>query len=514
MMALALLLSFVSGFIALSYEIVWFRAFSVGMSGRAQAFALLLVGYLTGIALGSWLSRRVCEGAAPTRRAIYVLAASVFAANVLGFLFVPWLADLMTWPRPWLPSVGLLAVTVTGLGSVFPLVAQMSIPRGSAVGRQFSYVYAANILGSTLGSVLTGFVLLDRLTAEQVTTGLGIAGIASAAGIVAIARPTKRAMGAAGLVCAFAAVGMWRSAPALFDGVYEKLVFMRLYQPGERFAHVIETRSGVVAVTKEGVVYGGGVYDGAVNTDLRRDELNGVHRPYMVGALHPKPRRVLVVGLGAGAWAAVLAHHPEVEHVTVVEIDRGHLQLLTFYPEMVPLLSNPKVTIELDDIRHWLARHPDERFDLVMANPSFDWRANATSLFSMEYLALIREHLNPGGVYFYNTTGADRVTRTGSLAFPYAWRIGVMLAVSDTPFVPDFERFRQQLSVFQMYGRPALDLNVAADRAVFEHIVTLAAADVESRDSLLTRMAHLAPITDDNMGTEWWLAHPLQFWRY
>ncbi|TAK12166.1 MAG: hypothetical protein EPO35_11655, partial [Acidobacteria bacterium] len=365
MMALALLLSFVSGFIALSYEIVWYRAFSIGMSGRAQAFALLLVGYLTGIALGSWLSRRVCEGAAPTRRAIYALAASVFVGNVLGFMFVPWLADLMTWPRPWMPSVGLLIVTVTGLGSVFPLVAQMSIPQRSAVGRQFSYVYAANILGSTFGSVVTGFVLLDRMTAAQVTTWLGIAGMASAAGIVAIARPTRRAMAVAGLACVLAAGGMWRSSAALFDGVYEKFIFMRQYQPGERFAHVIETRSGVVAVTQDAVIYGGGVYDGVVNTDLRHDERNAVHRPYMVGALHPKPRRVLLVGLGGGSWAAVLAHHPEVEHVTVVEIDAGHLKLLTYYPEMVQLLSNPKVTIELDDIRRWLARHPKERFDLV-----------------------------------------------------------------------------------------------------------------------------------------------------
>jgi spermidine synthase len=356
--------------------------------------------------------------------------------------------------------------------------------------------------------------LLDHLSAADLTMALGVAGVLSAAAIVATAKPARGLMVLAAVAAIAASAGMAAASSPLFDGIYEKLIYKRSYVPGLRFAHVIETRSGVVAAADDGTVFGNGLWDGVVNTDLRRNEVNGVSRAYMIGALHPAPKRVLVVGLGAGAWAAVVAAHPGVERVTVVEVDAGHVQLLHFYPAVSPLTSNPNVKIEIDDIRRWLARHPGEKFDVILANPTFNWRANATSLLSTEYLQLMRQHLNPGGVYFYNTTGEDRVSLTGAKAFPYAWRIGVMLAVSDHPFAPDFQKFRADLAAFRFAGEPALRLDDPADAAVLETVAAAAAHDVESRDSLLTRLAAARPITDDNMGTEWPLAHVLRFWRY
>jgi spermidine synthase len=197
-----------------------------------------------------------------------------------------------------------------------------------------------------------------------------------------------------------------------------------------------------------------------------------------------------------------------------VEVDPGHVTLLGFYPEVSGLTSNPKVSIEIDDIRRWLIRHPGEKFDVIIANPTFDWRANATSLLSVEYLELVRKHLNPGGIYFYNTTGVERVTRTATLVFPYAWRLGVMIAVSDSPFTPDLDRFRKELAEYCVGGRPALQLSDPADAAVFETVLRTVGSGMEPRDSLVRRLAGLAPITDDNMGTEWPLVNALRFWRY
>ena len=50
-MILALALACLAGFVALSYEILWYRAYSFVSGGAAPAFALLLAMYLFGIAL-------------------------------------------------------------------------------------------------------------------------------------------------------------------------------------------------------------------------------------------------------------------------------------------------------------------------------------------------------------------------------------------------------------------------------------------------------------------------------
>ena len=57
-------------------------------------------------------------------------------------------------------------------------------------------------------------------------------------------------------------------------------------------------------------------------------------------------------------------------------------------------------------------------FDAVVANNTFLFRANATNLLSSEYLALVKQRLEPGGVYFYNTTGRDAHRRPLVRHFP------------------------------------------------------------------------------------------------
>src|SRR5882762_8410981 len=53
---MAMFLAGVSGFLALGFEIAWFRVFSMAAADRAPAFALLLSTFLAGIAAGAYLS--------------------------------------------------------------------------------------------------------------------------------------------------------------------------------------------------------------------------------------------------------------------------------------------------------------------------------------------------------------------------------------------------------------------------------------------------------------------------
>jgi len=186
-----------------------------------------------------------------------------------------------------------------------------------------------------------------------------------------------------------------------------------------------------------------------------------------------------------------VAANPLVEELTIIEINPGYLQLVGAFPEVSGLLRNPKVHIEIGDGRRWLERRPDASFDLVVANTVFHWRANAARLLSTEFLQLVRRHLAPGGVYYYNTTGSDRALLTGLKSFAHAWRIQSMLALSDEMFAVDLDTFRRQLVEHRL------------DRPLVDELVAEVESDLESRDRAIARMPPMPLITDDNMGNEW-----------
>ena len=190
--------------------------------------------------------------------------------------------------------------------------------------------------------------------------------------------------------------------------------------------------------------------------------------------MHPKPTKVLIIGLSSGSWAQVVANNPAVEDITIVEINPGYLPLIEKHKEVESLLRNPKVHTVIDDGRRWLVSHPDRRFDFILMNTSYAWRANSSNLLSVEFLKLIRAHLNPGGIEYYNTTWSDEAMATGSSVFPYSLRIANFLAVSDSPFTLDKEHWRKALVNYRLDGHPVLDLSIPVDQRRMEQVLNIA----------------------------------------
>jgi len=108
------------------------------------------------------------------------------------------------------------------------------------------------------------------------------------------------------------------------------------------------------------------------------------------------------------------------------------------------------VTIVIDDGRRWLRANPGRRFDAIVSNTTFFFRANVTNLLSTEFLDLIKAHLKDGGVFFYNTTNSARVQRTGCLAFGDGARFFNHVVVSKTPIRWDFARWRRVLETYRI----------------------------------------------------------------
>ena len=508
-----------AGYISLSYEILWVRVYSFTSGGMAAAFALLLGAYLLGIALGSLLSRRFCRewGIDGDRRHLLWLAGFVGGANLVGFLVVPMVALMVGHMTFWW-TLAVVVIAAAGLGATFPLICHFGIPADDNAGARLSYLYLFNILGSSAGSLTTGFVLLDIWTLKQILVGLALFGLLVAAGVAALAKPQgRRRVGLSVAVLASAAFVLIGADP-LFHHHWERLQRKASYSADEPFSSVFESRGGIVTIKEDGRIYGNGIYDGRVTTDVVKED-KGIARAYALSALHPAPKQVLEIGLSMGAWAQVLAHHPQLDKLTIVEIDEGYLGLIPKYPVVASLLQNPKVDIVIDDGRRWLVANPDAKFDFIVLNMTFHWRAHASNVLSVEFLQIVREHLNDGGIFMYNTTSSARVYSAGLSVFPHAAKVWNNLAVSDSPLRPDKERWRRVLEEYRIDGVPVFDLSKALHRKKLSKIVDRLDglkkrkgrhAYFENRKRLVRRYAKRRPVTDDNMGAEWDLAAALK----
>jgi len=484
----AALLSMTAGFLSLCYELVWYRVYSFATSGPAQCFAFVLGAFLAGIAFGSLLSRRMCRDWRPESQArgIGVL---VLAANLLGFATVPAISWIVV-TASYLWTLPLVAVTAGLLGATFPLICHISVPPDADAGAGLSYLYLANIAGSAGGSWLVGFVLMDHLSLRGISVMLPLLGCGLA--LVVASRRIQ-------VACVMAAALVVITAGPLFENVYRRMEYKQEWRiPGARLVDVVETRSGVVTVDADGAIFGSGAFDGWMTTDARETDL--LIRPLALSFFHPAPKDVLEVGMSGGAWSQIIGTHPQVDHLTVIEINPGYLEVIHRYPMVASVLTNPKVEVVIDDGRRWMIRNRTRKFDVIVMDTIYYWRAQATNLLSVEFLDLARQMLKPGGVLYYNTTFSRTAQHTGAVHFPYAYRLGPFMAVSDSPIQADRERWR---AILLQYGIDAETVNYILRKVDTLPGNSYVSEGMETRENILRRTAGRPIITDDNMATEW-----------
>ncbi len=506
---IAISITGLSGFIALGFEIAWFRVFSLASSDRAPAFALLLSTYLGGIAAGSFVTEKLTENKG-TGTILRVIGLLMLAAGTVSVYLPSLVATLMAKGIPFLWSAPAFFITAALMGAVLPLACQTAVSADQTAGRNVSLVYVSNIVGSALGSFGIGFVVMNHFGLREVSLQLGLAAVASGAALLffAIGRFHVLRVWAATAAVAAIVLVVWGVQPHSL--LFERLIFGTRAEAKVPFGRVVENRNGIIAVTKDGAVFGGGAYDGNFNTDPT-DEVNHIIRAYAVSSFVPSPKKIFVLGLGSGSWAQVIANIPQLESMDIVEINPGYLKLIPQYPSVRSLLQNPKVHIYIDDARRWLTAHPQARYDAIVANGSFFWRDHSSHLLSVEFLQLVRAHLNRGGIYFYNTTESDDAIATGLHVYPYGLRVINFLAVSDSPIVVDKDRWLNILGQYRIDGVRVFDPQDPKAMQMLE-VCSLFADTVkapptflgmEYGDSLNARLGRRMIFTEDNMGWEW-----------
>ncbi len=412
-----LIAAFGAGVALLALEVVWFRLLLLAAIGYPGTFAVMLATVLAGIALGG------LAGGLVLRRwpGVYVYAGpALWAAGALGvasyavfLLRLSALSARLVTEVPDVLALGALLMLPTSLlsGAVFALAGAGIKAEGRRDAEATGILTFVNTLGSALGSIAGGFLLLPFLGMERAVFAIVI--LYAASGAVLWARMAARqAHAIAALVVVAAALAAFP-----FGALASRLERF----PVERFAMLRETpmaKQAKVVSVREGVAETllylqvpilGGVSSHAlfVNATSMADT-DWESRRYMKlyvywpTAVHPNLKKALLIAYGVGNTAKALADSPGLEQIDVVDISRDVLDAAeVIYPDAGENpLRDRRVRTHVEDGRQFL-QATGERYDLITSEPPPPRAAGVVNLYTREYFQLIRSRLAPGGMATY-----------------------------------------------------------------------------------------------------------------
>ncbi len=463
-----------SGFTALSLEIVWFRVMDVAVKSTAFTFGTVLAVYLLGSAVGSLAGApHVARLRRPLRAFLLVQCALVTLSAVVVAVIVTLPPDLpfYNWyVEYWaayeffpfghesdpthvvrlyvvLPLVLFLLPTVL-MGLSFPVLQRAVHDDPATSGRKVGALQAANIAGCTAGSLLVGLLCLAHLgTPGTMRLLLGCGVVFALVGL----RYYGRGFAALAALLALLAVALPGS-----DRLWRRLHGVAASVPLVFFE---EDATSVVALTPDEGGWRLSV-NGKGNSWL----------PYgsghtLLGAMpatvHPAPVDVAVVGLGSGdtAWAA--AWRPETRSLTVFEIAAPQPKILWRLVGFVDvtdtrhLLEDPRLRIRIEDGRKALEAG-EARYDLIETDATWPETAGSGNLYSVEFFAAASRRLKPGGV-MCTWAPTPRVAASFRAVFPHVLEAdgGDVLIGSLTPIPFEPEAWVARVATSEPYlGAP------------------------------------------------------------
>lgn len=417
-----LLAAFSFGGLLLALEVVWFRFLLLFITGTNLAFALMLAVVLAGIGFGGFAASAFL-GRDGSRWNITTPVALV-AGSLSALLYAGFGWQLESIESPQALTVGSILSLATPLmlpvallsGGLFTLLGEGLHREIGGETRSAGLLTLANTTGAALGSLIGGFVLLPELGIENsirfLAAGYALAGAFAWLGGARWTTSVGRTTGWLAAAALVAVIGFFPSGlmserflaaslrrvvpPETVVSVREGLTETLVYTQETRFGEPLHTR----LVTN-------GHSMSATHLAAQRYMKLFVYLPV---ALHPEPRRALLISYGVGVTARALVDTDELETIDIVDISRDILDLSETIasdgrrstppdPGDSPL-GDPRVDVHIEDGRFFL-QTTDQRFDLITGEPPPPKLAGIVNLYTREYFELVRDRLEEGGIATY-----------------------------------------------------------------------------------------------------------------
>jgi spermidine synthase len=410
-----------SGFCALAAQVIWTRLLSLLFGASTYTFSLILAVFLTGLGIGSSLGSIIAKSVERPRVALgwcqlLNVGAMAWSAYMLLESLPYWPINTSITTSIWynfqLDFVRAFWAVLPGpilWGASFPLALAAVAREGQDPGRLVGGVYASNTVGAIVGSVVASLILVYWFGSQRAQQVLMI--VSGTSGLLLLApaelssTPGTKALRWVAPVSLVIALGVAaffiRTVPKI-PGIlvaYGRYAATWMGQEGDIF-YVGEGLSSSVAVSRFGsnniMNYhnAGKVQASSQPQDMRLQRMLG----HFTTLVPKSPKKVLVIGCGAGATAGAVSIDQKVESLIIAEIEPLVPRVVSehFGEHNFHVVRNPKTHVVIDDARHYLLT-THEKFDAITSDPLDPWVKGAATLYTQEFFELAKSKLNPGG---------------------------------------------------------------------------------------------------------------------
>ncbi|KXK60824.1 spermidine synthase [Micromonospora rosaria] len=338
-------------------------------------------------------------------RAAAVFAAIELALALLGGLSVLGLYAAFAWLDLYGPAlVGTAFVLGLLIGAEIPLLmVLLQRIREQAAGSAVADLFAADYVGALLGGLAFPFLLLPMF--GQLKGALVVGAVNAVAGVALVFTVfrrdlSRRALGAltAGTVVVFLCLCYaWVTARD-----FEVTARQQLYR--DPVVHAERSRYQEIVLTRSVPEPGRGVTDLRLflNGDLQFSSMDEYryHEALVHPALAGSRGEVLVLGAGDGLAVREVLRYPDVDRVTVVDLDPAVVALARRDPQLRRLngdaFDDPRVRVLHADAFTWL-RDAADRFDAIVVDLPDPNETATAKLYTVEFYTLVRAVLADGG---------------------------------------------------------------------------------------------------------------------
>lgn len=487
---------FASGFLTMVYELAWIRLLSLVMGSSTYSFSIMLMTFIGGITIGGLLVSALMRKDRDALKWFAISELGVFVSlclmlplyERLPYFFHVLSTLLVRSPDTFSLYIGtkvlvcflLMAVPTIFIGMTLPLASRICVRRIRVLGAGVGSVFSVNTAGNLLGAALSGLVIIPLLGIQwSMELGILASGLIGA-GLLAVrpGTPVRRFVALPALAAAFVLfvllVPQWNLVE-LNTGLYRyrdrvapsygdfKAAMDRsdvLYHKDGADMSVVVLRS-----KKDGKVRlkVNGKTDAGTGGDMSTQILLG-QIPML---LHHNPKKALVIGLGSGITVGSVLTHP-VEAVDVVEISPEVVEASRFFDHISGApLDDPRTNLSVSDAKDFLHLQTDRTYDAIVSEPSNPWIAGIGNLFTVEFFAEAKQHLDAGGImiqwihaYEMNDETLEIIFNSFSHVFEHVtvWHprnADIILAGSVTPLAVSFPELERRIET----GAVHADLN-------------------------------------------------------
>ena len=396
---------FLTGFISLSYEILWVRILSTYGLSTSQAFALIVAGFLLGFSAGSWIVARAVD----RRRDLETWFSNACIVTALSGALVLLLLrqfEVVTALLGQALPVSILVLSLAlaflvsfipavFMGILFPLGVRIYVQDIDRIGAKTGVAFLFNTTGCVVGTLLTGFVLIPFFGMWNTTLLLVNLSLLLAVALLLKGQNLARAQWVSLAIVAAVANLLVFSDSKTFHAEL-KGADLRIPAQGFEVIYYAEGLSGTVTGIERGR-YRGLFVDGqnVSGTDrvLLADSKMLAHVPLLLAA---EPEVALTVGYGTGTTSGSMLLHDVKVHA--VEIEEKIMEAAPLFESVnYSSFSDPRLKIVLDDARNYIAT-TDQQFDVIVTDvTNLKYKRNPY-LYTREYFRIMQQALSEVGI--------------------------------------------------------------------------------------------------------------------